>query len=207
MTPELFQAIESHDLGLVRELLARGANPNAACKVLLDPVWTPLKEAIDAVSEGGPIEAVQLLLEFGASVNGHGLPGERTPLLVAVGSQLYDVVKLLLEHHADCTLRDDMGDFPLFTSVDGSDLIMAKLLLGHCGDAAMNAWGGPGATTSLGWAAKMLNLPMIDLLLDAGADPNAEDGDHLKAWQKLPPRESADSHIWDMAAERLARPQ
>lgn len=173
MQSELFQALESHDLGLLRELLARGADPNAAYKVLLDPVWTPLKQAIDAVAEGGPIEAVQLLLQSGASVNGSGQPGERTPLLVAVGSQLYDVVKLLLEHNADCTLQDDMGDFPLFTSVDGNDLIMARLLLDQCGDAAINAWGGPGATTSLGWAAKMLNLPMIDLLLAAGADPNA----------------------------------
>jgi ankyrin repeat protein len=208
MRPELFQALESCDLGLVRNLLARGADPNSiAGDHPFDPYWTPLKQAIDAISDGGPIEVIQLLLQAGASVNGLGLPGETTPLLRAVGLQLYDVVKVLLTYHAGCALQNNMGDSPLISSVEDNDMTMAKLLLDHDATAVINNWGGPGAMTPLGWTAFKLNLPMMDLLLNAGADPNATDGDCLKAWERLPPRESVDSRLWDLAAERLGRPR
>jgi hypothetical protein len=58
--------------------------------------------------------------------------------------------------------------------------------------------------TALGRAASRLNLSMIKLLLEAGADPKALDDDHRTARERLPEREMTSAQIWDAAAGLLA---
>jgi hypothetical protein len=48
-----------------------------------------------------------------------------------------------------------------------------------------------------------LALPMIELLLRAGADPNARDADRRTAYYCLPRREKSDPQIWDAVAALL----
>lgn len=72
------------------------------------------------------------------------------------------------------------------TAVERSDLVTAAALL-RCGAAAtINDAGGPLGASALGLAAKRLDVPMIKLLLQWGADPAALDADGLMARTRLP---------------------
>ena len=82
---------------------------------------------------------------------------------------------------------------------------MAGLFLRHGADKTIDAYGGPVGDTPLGMAARKLSLPMIQLLLDAGADPEAGDEDGEPARWYLPPRAESDSERWDVALAVLAR--
>jgi hypothetical protein len=73
----LFSAIEQHNLSRTATLLASGADPNGQHPQ--QPSWVPLKAADEELAEGGPIEAVVLLLRHGAEVDGGRLPGTQLP--------------------------------------------------------------------------------------------------------------------------------
>jgi hypothetical protein len=75
-------------------LLAGGADPNASHPA--SPAWVPLKGAIEELIEGGSIDAVILLLQYAAAVDGGREPGNATPLLVAVMNNQLEAVRLLL---------------------------------------------------------------------------------------------------------------
>jgi uncharacterized protein len=126
MSLELFDAIERHDLAAVAALLAAGADPNAPHPQ--QPLWTPLKEAVDAAADGGPADAVVLLLRSGAVVDGQRAPGDATALIVAAQHPQLEVVRILLAAGADPTAQDDEGDTPLGLSVRRGDQQMAQLL-------------------------------------------------------------------------------
>jgi ankyrin repeat protein len=190
MATELIDAIQEHALNRAAELLSCGADPNAGDNQ--QPEWVPLMLAIDELSEGGPIEALILLLRHGAAVEGRGAPGDLTPLFVAAINKQLEAARILLAGGADPNVRDDEGDSPLRTSVEQDDRAMAALLL-RCGaDKTINTFGGLSGMSALGRAVWELNVPMIELLLDAGADPEALDLDFETALERLPPRETAD---------------
>ena len=56
---------------------------------------------------------------------------------------------------------------------------------------------------ALGSAASGLDLPLVELLLKAGADPLVEDIDRQIAREHLPPREKSDPKLWDAVAALL----
>ena len=58
---------------------------------------------------------------------------------------------------------------------------------------------------ALGHAAHNFDLPMIRLLLAAGADPQATDDGDDTARDKLPPRDTQDPDAWDEVMELLGR--
>ena len=58
--------------------------------------------------------------------------------------------------------------------------------------------------TALGLAASRLDVPMLELLLQAGAEPEALDADSRTARECLPPREPHNQEAWDAAAALLA---
>jgi hypothetical protein len=92
---EAFQAaVAKGDVTAIPGFVRRGADPD----VPDSSGYTPLIKAPDA----GTAEA---LLAAGAHVNAPGRDGF-TPLMAAAAWGHADVVKLLLEHHADPTLRD-----------------------------------------------------------------------------------------------------
>jgi|SRR5579859_862290 len=138
---------------------------------------------------------------------GHGSGTAHETSLVTTqvpGSQaIGEAVRILLAAGADPNVVGDEGDSPLCLSVEANDQEMAALLL-RCGaDKTINQAGAvTGGMTALQVAAYRLNLPMIKLLLAAGADP-AVNLPYGSAQQCLPPRETADPQAWDEAMTLL----
>lgn len=193
----LFDAIEAHDLDRLAALLVEGSDPNAARPE--PPHWSPLHEAINELEDGGSIEALVLLLRYGAQVDGGG---EDTPLLVALYRVQPQAVSLLLAAGAQTNVRGPEGGSPLRVAVERGDHGTAATLL-RCGaQATINDVGAPTGASALGIAAMRLDVPMIELLLQSGADPDALDADHLTARERLPARTPENAQVRD-AAERL----
>lgn len=218
MSEELFEAIEKHDTSQVLALLAAGADPNAcqdgeipemlARQATRKPAWhwgwSPLHQAVCELPEGGGFEVVLALLERGADVNTVSVTVESTPLMLAVLVRHLAAVEALLKAGADPNVRNLDGESPLRACVEEGDLTMAALLLNAGAAKTIDDWGlAQFGYTALGIAASQLNLPMIKLLLDAGADPNAQDDDYSRAYDRLPRRDESNSQQWAAAFELL----
>lgn len=193
----IFDAIESHDLDRLLSLLVGGSDPNA--RKAVPPHWSLLHEAINELEDGGPIEALVLLLRYGADVEG---ADEDTPLLMALYRAQPEAVHLLLAAGANATVQGTEGDSPLRVAVERGDHKTAATIL-RCGaQATINDVGAPTGASALGIAAMRLDVPMIELLLQAGADPDALDADHLTARDRLPSQTPENAKVRD-EAERL----
>lgn len=201
MSIELFEATEQHDLSRLVSLLSRGADPNATRAE--GPGWRPLHTAIEELEHGGSIEALVLLLRHGAAVDGWDAKRDTTPLLMALFRHQLEAVRMLLAAGADPNVVGGEGDSPLRWSVEHDDFETAAMLL-RCGATkTIDSAGGASGMSALGRAASQLNVPMIDLLLRAGADPDALDADHQIALERLPPRDTKDPQVWAAAAALL----
>ena len=137
----LHNAASMGDVRRVKELLEKGADPNARD----EDGRTPLHEAAGM----GHVEIVKLLLEHGADPNAEDEDGW-TPLHVAmfygcievakhvyihcpqqrqVKGSLVEVVKLLLEHGADPNAQNKSGETPLHDAACLGHVEIVKLLL------------------------------------------------------------------------------
>lgn len=114
--------------------------------------------------------------------------GGLTPLLYATRQGCLECVQLLLDHHADINLPDPEGVTPLIMAVSNFHFDVGAYLVGH--KANVNTWDWWGRTPL--YEAVDLNtiphggrpdrpsldnttsLKMIGILLDAGANPNAQ---------------------------------
>jgi uncharacterized protein len=201
MSKELFAAIEQHDASRVKALLAGGADPNEPQAQW--PGLRPLHVAINELAERGGLDVLMALLEHGADVNAWNVGRDVTPLLVAVFEGQQAAVEVLLKAGADANVRSSEGDTPLRACAAVGDLGIASLLLGAGAARTINEWGGQAGYTALGLAASRLDIPMMRLLLDAGADLEAPDEDDRPARDRLPSRGASDSQIWDTAFELL----
>jgi uncharacterized protein len=201
MSKELFAAIKQHDTARVKTLLAGGADPNEPQSD--ERGLRPLQEAIFALCDGGEVDVLQVLIEHGADVNAWDANRDLTPLLTAVCEQEVEALEVLVRAGADPNVRGGEGDTPLRISAEVGSLAMAALLLYAGAARTINDWGGLSGLTALGHAALRLDLPMIKLLLAAGADPSAPDEDDRPAHFRLPPRAASDSQTWDAAFELL----
>lgn len=209
MSTELFEAIKRHDLNDLARLLKDGVNPNAAQPT--HSKWSPLQEgwhtlyaAIEELEEGGSIEALVLLLRYGASVEGWGRPENNdSPLLMALFREQAEAVRILLAAGADPNVEGCEGDTPLRWSAEHGDTSMAAMLL-RCGATkTIDSGGGPTGRTALGWAAHSLNTPMVVLLLGFGASVDALDADHRTARMRMPQRDASNGQTWDIIAQKL----
>ena len=103
-------AVRSGNVAEVREMLARGADPNAPEGV---NDWTPLIHAIHK----NQIGSVAALLDAHADPNRAVRGG--TPLMWAAGYGYTPIVRLLLAHGADPRMRDLDGETALDYAVAG----------------------------------------------------------------------------------------
>jgi ankyrin repeat protein len=187
----LESACEKGALAWVEILLKHRADPEQRSTRTGDPLWwTHLHEGRPAVSE--------VLLGAGANINGR-LPDGKTPIEWAIekrefrmtrylfgqgakapGSTLwgpmksksYDVMRLLAAHGDDLNNPTSTGFTLLGFAVMSGDVTAAALLLEY--GARYEAKDQPGGHRLLEWAIANRQAPMAELLLNNGADPNAQ---------------------------------
>ncbi|KAL0269313.1 UNVERIFIED_CONTAM: hypothetical protein PYX00_007096 [Menopon gallinae] len=171
-------------VSVVEYLLDHGADVHAKDKGGL----VPLHNACSY----GHYEVTELLVKHGASVNVADL-WKFTPLHEAAGKGKYEIVRLLLKHGADPSKKNREGATPL-DLVRDNDQDVADLLRGNAAllDAAkkgnlvrvqrlissenINCRDAQGRnSTPLHLAAGYNNIEVAELLLEHGADVNAQD--------------------------------
>ena len=135
--PPLIVAARNGDAPAVREMVKRGADPNAAYGALN---WTPLMNAIDS----NQIGSVKALLDSGADVNRtfdyETEPRTKqrnvTPLMMAAGYGDTPIVELLLRRGADPSRVDGDGNRALDYALTGT---LYRATLFECQDGTVRA--------------------------------------------------------------------
>lgn len=192
---DLIAAVRETDARRVRDLLDRGANPNARPYVgrltvpeLVRALLTGASPA-SARSEPALIAAlsrtfvvdvpnahpdntavVQLLLQHGADPNARDANGRPALIIALFGDNGETVPVRLVAAGADVNAGDGQ-ETALTIAVRRGDTALAGALLRH--GARVDARGGHGATALMQGGGS----ETTDLLLEHGADPNARDED------------------------------
>lgn len=162
MTP-LSQACTNSSSGMVRLLLKSGATPNAP----IDTGETPLMTC----AKTGSVDAVKLLVEYGAAVNAKEPAQNQTALMWAAAERHTDVVKALIDAHADPKAASKQGFTAIHFAARLGDLDTLKLLLAAGVDVNILTSGAAGYTPLL-VATMRGQVDLALYLLDHGADPN-----------------------------------
>ncbi len=119
LTPLHMAAYNGHT-DVAKLLLERGAEIDARDH----EGKTPLTHACT-----GPFkETVKLLVDSGADINAQEATEGFTPLMMAAGLGEVDVVKVLLEHKADPSIRDNDGDRAIDHARNSGHGLIVKLL-------------------------------------------------------------------------------
>ena len=180
MTP-LSQACTNGNSIFVRSLLKSGANPNTPIATGETPLMT--------CARTGSADAVRMLIEYGAAVNAKEPAENQTALMWAAEEHHPDVVKALIEAHADLKANSKQGFTAIHFAAREGDLESLKLLLAAGVDINIltQAEGGTNRVTNFLGISKTVGAfgytPLlvavvrgqVDLalfLLDHGADPN-----------------------------------
>jgi len=152
----LSHAVARDDVRMQEALLAAGASPDAG-----DPHGVPL--LLRAIAAGDGVTASRLL-DAGAACD-VALPGVESPLLAAVGNDDLELVGLLLAHGASPGFAPEGGPTPMRLAVESGDVAIAGELL-RGGASADDA-----ELIASAYASR--NDPLLLLLLESGADPEA----------------------------------
>jgi ankyrin repeat protein len=107
----LIEATLSGNVAIVKELLARGADPNAWYQ--LEKPKGPFLTPVLAAASLGDAACLRLLLERGADVHVQGGPFDASPLLCAATTGSEETVRLLLAYGANPQATDWAGHVPL----------------------------------------------------------------------------------------------
>ncbi|KAL2109050.1 hypothetical protein VUR80DRAFT_3025 [Thermomyces stellatus] len=185
-------AVSKGDCDLVQTLLIYGGDPN---------IYPPSGEIplIEAISNTSPDNLVALLLDYGADPDATDNEGQ-TPLCKAVSADRADIVLCLLEHGADpncpgpehvlwrATYRPEClklllsrgadhrlapGVLELATSINKPESARALLEAGVDANLRKN-----GIFSPLGTAIRNGRHELVKILLEGGADPNAQNPEY-----------------------------
>jgi ankyrin repeat protein len=198
---ELAQAIDAGSVERVRQLLAKGVDPNTILPSVFDTQWTALTTAAGR----GETEIVRVLLDQGADPNQRGDNEGALPLHNAAEAGDEEIVRLLLKHGAkpdalvfgdtaliEACIKGHVGTVrillanganPRVKSSSGLSVLSAasrsgsveliRLLLAK--GANVNDPDSSGSTALHETAAFRSSTDLLTLLLDKGAKPNAQD--------------------------------
>lgn len=163
---KFLDVVEKGAAGDVMELLAAGADVNS--KNALG------QSALHVAAARGHHHVVSVLLDRGAAINELALDGS-APLHVACENGHDIIVGLLLKHKARMDAAGVNGLAPLHIATRKGALSIVEMLLKHRVryDAPVKATG----MTALMMACMHSHSEIVELLLDSGADPHAEDQD------------------------------
>lgn len=163
--PMLGWAAQSGNIKVVAALLKAGANPNEADSGV---GHTPLMRAIETQQ----IEITKLLLKLKADPNLTAQDG-KSCLTMAIESKKPEIVTALVEAGANLKQIPKENDPPaLIAAQDGSAESLEILKILSRGGANLNA--SNAAYTPLSYAVEQGSLGLTKLLLELGADPNAQ---------------------------------
>ncbi|HTD86615.1 MAG TPA: ankyrin repeat domain-containing protein [Candidatus Binatia bacterium] len=159
-------AINEGRLAVAEILLAHGADVNGKCGA---KGHVRDRTALHLAVEKGHLETTRLLLSKGADVNATDVFG-RTPLMTAVNGAMERTVRLLLEYGADVNAQDNNRSTILHMAAYQSPGTLAAVLEKKPNLESKNSDG----RTPLSNALALANIPTAEMLLKAGADPNAD---------------------------------
>jgi ankyrin repeat protein len=179
----LWAAAQNGSEAMVGRLLAAGADPNLPLLAGETPVMV--------ASRAGKPVVVEQLIARGANVNARG-PRQQTALMWAVSQKHADVVKVLLSRGADVSLRSAKwsqvmavpphGYLPYNREIPAGDetALLFAARIGDLDSARLLVAAGANANDADAWGVSAVTLaahsgfgPLVEFLLDKGADPNA----------------------------------
>ncbi len=161
-TPLLLASINGN-AAMLERLIKAGADPNAALTKYGDT-------ALMMAARTGKADAVKVLLDRGAKVNTKETWGDTTALMWAVSELHPAVVKMLIDHGADVNARSKFVPSTTGRGFEGTTPVESK-----SGQSAEEH--ASGLLSPLMFAAREGDLESAHLLVAAGADVNAIDGD------------------------------
>ncbi|HWF10765.1 MAG TPA: ankyrin repeat domain-containing protein [Bryobacteraceae bacterium] len=161
-TPLLQAAIDGN-AAIIEALLKAGADPNA-------PLTKSNDTALMMAARTGKIEAVKVLLDHGAKVNAKESWGDTTALMWAVAQKHSGLAKMLIEHGADVNARTKFVPSASGRGFEGTTPVDAKP--GQTAEEFSS-----GLLTPLMFAAREDDMESARVLVAAGADVNALEGD------------------------------
>jgi uncharacterized protein len=177
MPNPLFDAIWTSDVDRLAKLLAAGEDPNPLVEngCSYDLLYSAVNEPHPVATYSEGIDAIVLLLRYGAKVDPPNPEYPVTSLMLAAQNHHAECARLLLSAGANPNVKDDEGDSPLRLFTIAEDVAMVRLLL-QCG-ADMYHSGGMDGMNSISLAARRLNIDLVRLFLAHGADPMVPDND------------------------------
>jgi ankyrin repeat protein len=159
----LAKAVKAGDLNAVRALLKSGSDVNQRS----GDGSTPLLWAVNSAN----LEIARALIAAKANLDAANEFGV-TPLLHASGTGDAAMAELLLRSGANPSKAHPEGQTPLLAAARSGSVATVRHLLARGVD--VNHAESFQKTTALMWAAAEGHIDVVDLLLEAGADPNRQ---------------------------------